>query len=561
MWLVTATACAGIIGAVVRAGRQGWVLESDNAAIAINAFDTVHGHPRLLGVHSSAVTYAGIGDFYHPGPMLYWVSAVPAGLFRWSTTGFLFTTALFNCSAVVGVAWFARRRAGDGFAAGLVAATAVLVWSLGPEVAHDIWNPHIAVLPWLLTLVLMWSVIDGDRAALVVLAVAASFTLQNHFGYLPLLGPLLVVTAIGLVLRLRDERRQPSEHWAGARRRWMVAGGAASVVVLLCWLPVLIQQFTGDPANVSQLVRFVRVGSPRGRVGMGFAFDRLGSFLGAHPLWLERDLNFFTMGRKPSTADVVVMVALLALAVGLCAYHWRRGDRSVARLLGLVLVAVGLLTVATASLPKELSSFSPYNYRPWWPICVLLVTAMGWGVVRLPSVGRWQATVPRRAALGAVALVVALVAAVATVTGTTIRTDHGEPGFRAIRALNSRLRSTLPGKGPYFVVPRGGLAYISLENAVILDLVRHGYDVRTTAEREPYLGTFRRADPRRLEGLLVIASGPDADRPPPGGRLLMRVPAEPATTTDPATDYPVTAYLVPPSRFPDNLDLLRAARR
>src|SRR4051812_34956156 len=163
--VAAALVCLGIVGNAVRASHQGWVLEGDNAAIAINTYDTVHGHPRLLGVHSSAVSYAGIGDFWHPGPAEYWVAVVPAGLFGWSSTGFLFTTALINCGAVIGAAVFARRRAGEVFALGTMAAAAVVVWGLGPEVAHDIWNPHIAVLPWLLTLVLLWSVADGDRPA------------------------------------------------------------------------------------------------------------------------------------------------------------------------------------------------------------------------------------------------------------------------------------------------------------------------------------------------------------------------------------------------------------
>ncbi len=104
MWLAAAAVVLGLAGNALRAERQGWVLEGDNAAIATSTFDTAHGHPRLVGVHSSASAYAEIDDLYHPGPLAYWLMAAPAGLFGWSSDGFLFVTALVNSLSVLGVA-------------------------------------------------------------------------------------------------------------------------------------------------------------------------------------------------------------------------------------------------------------------------------------------------------------------------------------------------------------------------------------------------------------------------------------------------------------------------
>jgi len=537
-------ACLGVVGNVVQAWRHGWVLEGDNAAIAINTFDTIHGHFRMVGVHSSAVTYAGIGDFYHPGPMLYWVSAVPAGLFDWGPAGFLFVAALINCASLIGVAVFVRRRAGDRVATVVTAAGALLVWSLGTEIPHDVWNPHIAVLPWFLALVLFWSVLEGDRAALVVLAFVVSFSVQDHFSYLPLVGPLVVGVAVTIGLRLWRQRRADPAAWASDRRSWARSGLAALVVLTLCWLPVLIQQLTGDPKNISQLVRFVRAGSPRGRQGASFALGRFFGFLGSRPLWLDRQVDFDAVMRDPSLLDVVVSVVVVGAAAGLCWYHLFRGRRTIGRLLALCLASIVLLFVSTVSLPKEISSALPPNYMPWWPVCLMTLVGIAWGALALtrPS---WRRPVPL------IAIVVALAFTVTTVVSTDPAGDRSIWAFPAIRALNEQVRAKLPNIGPYYVADQGGMAFLSLANPLILDLARHGYDVRVPAYREPSLGTFRSVDRRHLAGIVLVASGPTAVNPPTGATVLARVPVGVGTpaTRYLATSYPVVAYLLPPSKL------------
>lgn len=542
MVLSAVVACLGVVGNVVQAWRHGWVLEGDNAAIAINTFDTIHGHFRMVGVHSSAVTYAGIGDFYHPGPMLYWVSAVPAGLFGWGPAGFLFVAALINCASLIGVAVFVRRRAGDRVATVVMAAAVLLVWSLGTEIPHDVWNPHIAVLPWFLALVLLWSVLEGDRAALVVLAFVVSFSVQDHFSYLPLVGPLVVGVAVAVGLRLWRQRRAEPAQWAADRRSWARSGVAALVVLALCWLPVLIQQLTGDPKNVSQLVRFVRAGSPRGRQGVSFAFGRFFGFFGSRPLWLDRQVDFYAVLRDPSVLDVVVSVLVVGAAAGLCWYHLFRGRRTIGRLLALCLACVVLLVGSTVSLPKEISSALPYNYLPWWPVCLMTLVGIAWGALVLVPRQTWRRPVPL------IAIVVALAFTLTTVVSTDPAGDRSIWAFPAIRALNEQVRANLP-KGTYYVADRGGMAFLSLANPLILDLARHGYDVRLPTYREPSLGTFRRVDRRHLAGIVLVVSGP-ADRPM-GATVLARVPVGPGrpATRDLATSYPVVVYLLPPSKL------------
>jgi hypothetical protein len=148
-----------------------------------------------------------------------------------------------------------------------------------------------------------------------------------------------------------------------------------------------------------------------------------------------------------------------------------------------------------------------------------------------------------------VALVCALGLAIATVAGTDPAGDRSTWAFPAIRTLNEQVRKNLPEDGPYYVQDRGGMAYLSLANPLILDLIRHGYDVRLGTNREPSLGTFRRVDPRDLKGIVLVTSGKFAGSLPKGTKLLAHVPVGPKTpaTDDTATSYPVNVYLLPPS--------------
>lgn len=547
--------CLGVVGNCVQAARHGWVLEGDNAAIAINVWDTAHGHFRMVGPPTSASNYSGIGAFYHPGPMIFWLAVVPAGLFGWGAGGFLFYAALVNCAALIGVAVLVRRRAGDLVATGFVAASALLVWGVGSEVPHDVWNPHIAVLPWLLALVALWSVLDGDRAALVVLAAAVSFSMQDHFSYLPVAGPLMVGSAVVLALRLRRQRRDEPHAWPAARRGWGRAGLAALVVLVACWLPVAIQQVTGRSGNVSQLVRYVSNGPPKGRQGASYAVGRFFGFLGYRPLWLDRSADIFDVLRDPSALDVVVALALVTAAAGLAWHHLRRGRPAIGRLLVLCLAALVLLAVSTASLPKDvLSSAIPYNYLPWSPVCLLTLVGIAWGGVEAAASRRSRHEGSRRwkgpAQLGTVAATLAL--SVATVAMTGPGQDRSTWAFPAIRQIDRELRTKLPKDGPYYVIGRGAMAYLSLTNPIVLDLIRHGYQVRIPTDREEFLGTFRRVDRGRLAGIVLVTSGVVRDQDvPPGSKLLVRVPAGPGhpATDDPATSYPVAVYLVPTSQL------------
>src|SRR5947209_11104169 len=102
-------AAVPVIASVVRAVAAGWVPAGDQGIIATRAYDVFSSHAPLLGQYSQASTVTG-RPLYSPGPMLYWLLAVPARL-----GGFEALTvamAAVNVLAIVGAVAIARRRGG-----------------------------------------------------------------------------------------------------------------------------------------------------------------------------------------------------------------------------------------------------------------------------------------------------------------------------------------------------------------------------------------------------------------------------------------------------------------
>ena len=101
-----------VVVAAVRAGREGWVPVGDAALLTVRASDVLGGGPGgdapSLGMWASTSWSLGF-DINHPGPLLYWVLAVPAALVA-GPVGVVIGPALVNCASVLGIFAVAWRR-------------------------------------------------------------------------------------------------------------------------------------------------------------------------------------------------------------------------------------------------------------------------------------------------------------------------------------------------------------------------------------------------------------------------------------------------------------------
>ena len=201
-----------------------WTPIGDDAYIAIRAHDVFTDLSPLVGQRSSGASGVLEETAYSPGPLLFWLFALPArlpdGVFMTLTAG------LINVAAVVGVVSLALRRGGRGLMVATAVAIPIMLASLPSETYSDVWNSSAPLMPFLLLVFLAWSVACGEHRLAPLTVLVASFAMQSHLTFLP---PAVLLTAFAFACAIvsggpgggrgdGSSRRWRSCSCAGARR-------------------------------------------------------------------------------------------------------------------------------------------------------------------------------------------------------------------------------------------------------------------------------------------------------------------------------------------------------
>ena len=275
-WLVLAVGFGAglpVLVSTIRALGAGWMPMGDQGIIATRAYDVLTSHTPLLGQYSEASIITGRAT-YSPGPMLYWLLALPARV--GAPASLTLTTAAVNIVSILGVVALARRRGGQVLAIGSGAALALLCISFSTESLHGIFNPSAALFPFVLLIFMCWSLACGDHWLLPIVLVA-SFVTQAHLAYLPPSLGLVVVGLIGLAASRRSLGLS-----ARSLRRWALA---ALVVGLLCWSAPIVDQLGHHRGNISALA--AEATSKAKNQGLDRAWRATLQAVGVVPRWLR----------------------------------------------------------------------------------------------------------------------------------------------------------------------------------------------------------------------------------------------------------------------------------
>jgi hypothetical protein len=242
-----------VVGAtsIIRRGFPAGALFGDRAILALTAHDAWRA-PVLLGPYSRFY-------WHHPGPLYFYLLNLLGSLFGGQTVGLVLGATAINAAAAAGILVLAHRRGGRPllvWASLLLTAYLVVI----EPTPFDIWNPSVTLLPFVLVLLLAWSVACRDWWAAPWLAFVASFAVQTHVGLAPGVAMALAFAVVGGVWR----RRRRSDPLAEGERRSIRRAIATSVVVtFVVWLPPLIEELTSREGNLTALAHFfTRPGSP-----------------------------------------------------------------------------------------------------------------------------------------------------------------------------------------------------------------------------------------------------------------------------------------------------------
>ena len=482
-----------LLAAGLAAVRSSWRPTGDYGLIALRTMD-VPAHLPLDGVYSRF-------GFHHPGPLLFLLYAAPQRLL--GPTGLLVAAVLINLVAVIATVVLLQRRGGTAL---LVIGTLGLV-TLELAAAHELadpWNPWVPMFPFVLAIVLAWSVWERDWWAFPPLVLVAGGLVQAHLGYLAVVAWLAVVAVVAVAVswvRRRDRPPCPPR-----------VAVVATVVGLALWALPLWDLLTGHPGNLRVIADHLLHGTEP-TVGAATAAGVMGRELGWVPPALGgRDPVLPFVGAVEGRSPLAALPFLLVLAgAGLVAAIGR--DRPPLRLL--VLVA-GTLAVGWVSIAGFEGDPYPYLVRWLWPIVVLGLVAAGWAYLR--ALVRWwrarptadagdphRAPTVRRIALGLAMAVIAAVSVAAALSAH--RADLPNAAYsRAVHQLAPPVADAVRARGTVELDHRSD-TWGEEEAGLAADLWRQGVPLYVADAKGTDFGGSRTIGNRPVDGVLVVAIG------------------------------------------------------
>lgn len=456
----------------------GWTPEGDDARVTTRIRSVLTGNPPLLGMRSTSGDGNRALDTHHPGPLQFYLDAPFSAIFNYSAAGIVIAVAVVNLACIVGVVLLAHRMRGLRTAIPVGGALLLAQWALGADVLARPLNPSTAIMPILLMLVATWSVLDRDRNGLWVALLAGSYAAQAELAFCP-----LVIAACGTAVVAVACRA-----WANRFSRSPVAGGlrapqrrtmAITALVVIVWLPSIIELVALHPNNVELLIRYAGDSGSEGATtstGVAGGFEYVVGNLS--PTQFSR---FDTsIAAAPSGTGIAVGLFVLVLLVVALGAGPRLPRTAATRGCWVVLIAVVAESVALSAKPDS----GPGTF---WLLPVLVIPSLAYAALvirciellrsasmpdRISTVlSRWS---PRSTITAALASGVAA-ALIASLTARPPALANSERAHAVTAAVLSYLESRGKPHTPVEVDSTGLQAWITLSPAVGFQLLRHGY--------------------------------------------------------------------------------------
>lgn len=368
---LVAVLVAPLVIAAIALHQPQWYPVLDLAMTELRLRDVFTSHTPLIGLPGRIGRFPEQGS--HPGPMSFYALWPAWKVLGSSSWGMQVGALLLNAMAAATSVLIAFRRGGLRLAVAVTALLALLMSGYGISTLAEPWNPYIPLMWWVVTLLAVWSVLCGDVKLLPVAVVSASMAAQTHVPYLGLSLGMGAVALGGLAWKWRrgDDHREIL--------RW---GAVALALAALLWSPLLVDQATKHPGNLSML--WDHFTSPPGEEG-----TPVGTGRGIELQLQHLDITTFVRGQGGSLGSlarssgdvggsvlpgIVVLGAWVAAAV----VAWRRHLSDLNRLN--VVIGAGLV-LGVFSMSRIFGKVWYYLMLWSWGTVALLVLSVGWTAV------------------------------------------------------------------------------------------------------------------------------------------------------------------------------------
>ena len=477
------------ISAVVTGFRgSGYNPISDYAMTELHVRDALH-FDVLTGLYSRS-------DWSHPGPLLFYALAPFSFLTGHASVGMNLGALAINGLSVAGIAWLSWRRGGTVTLLCALLGCALVMRTMGADFLYDPWNNYVVTLPFGLLLFCIWALAAGDRLALPVATVAASFLAQTHVGFVLLALPLLAIGATWLVVPTLRRGHDPE-----TRRRVLRMVAGCVVLGVALWSPVIVDLLTNHPSNLEKTYRYFNTSNDESQ-SLTTGWQIVTAQFAAAPEWLTtKRMDIVGFGESPFKGDSPVPLLLVLVVLAGVYQWWRRGEDD-ARLRDLAVVVGAALVIGIVGVMRTLGPALDYRLRWTWMLplaAFVLVVATAWQA----AARRWPRV--QRVLVPVAVTAIAVVSVVNVVTAATVPAPW-EADSDVMADIAPKVIDRLePGAGQVVVSDHfGDAAWYT--RALVLQLERAGIDARVEKGRAPEFGENRVVDGRTpIQARLVVA--------------------------------------------------------
>jgi hypothetical protein len=351
-------------------------LSGDLALIDLHVRDALHWQ-QSVGPYDRYV-------WDHPGPAYFYLQSLPARVLGSGAKAEFVGATLLNGVAAWMTVSVVRRRAGSRAALwsalclsflGLALSVKDVAAPLG--VPSSPWSAYVVIFPMVLFVVLSTAAATSSALSLLGAVLVGSFAVQTDFSTFPLVAVILVGAMVAVVVRAVTRRRREGAQEQSSRRGppWALVSGFALLVLM--WVPPLVEQFSDNPGNLTRIWRFFTAHHPPGTLGNGL-WSVLATDAFLDP-WHQRNSYFEILGSHPHGATLTLVGVLGAgIAAVVLGVMMRRRFAAV---LGLVsLVGFGVMVV---SLTRSVGPIFAYIALP--ELALPIAALIGVGVALLPQ--------------------------------------------------------------------------------------------------------------------------------------------------------------------------------
>jgi hypothetical protein len=371
--LLSAVVCLPLAIALVALSGHHWNPVLDLAMTEFRVRDVGTRHTPLIGLPGRIGDQPNQGS--HPGPLSFYLLSPTYRLLGSSAYSLEVGTVLIHALAVVSALVLAFRRGGWRMCLAIAAVLAVVLRGYGSNVLTQPWNPYLPLVAFVVVLLSVWSVLEGDSAALIVLVVAGTLCAQTHIPYLGMVGGLVALLVVWLFVRTRSARFGPPIEMPALRRHSIIA----IVVGVVLWLPPVADQLRHTPGNFSKLSDYFR-NPPQQNIGIRHSFQLLFEHFNVFRVVVEafNQSDYFKSTAFTINGSSLPGVFVVLVWVACAVQAWRLRHRRLIHLHALIGVCVGLAVVSMS----RIFGIVWYYLMFWlWSIVALALLAMAWTVV------------------------------------------------------------------------------------------------------------------------------------------------------------------------------------